>query len=81
MLDVETAARLDRLAEEWQVSKSEALRRLIKSAGMVAAPDRVTMFRQLQQAMKLTASKAETWAAAVRAERRATDGRRATRRR
>jgi len=81
VLDVETADTLDRLASTWQVSKSEALRRLIRSAGTAPADDRVTRFRQLQQAMKLTGSKADKWTASVRAERRATDRHRATRRR
>jgi gamma-glutamylcysteine synthetase len=70
VLDVETAETLDRLAREWQVSKSEALRRAIRSAGTAAAPDGVTIFRKLQQAVHLDRAGADRWADAVRAERR-----------
>jgi hypothetical protein len=72
VLDVETAASLDRLARDWQVSKSEALRRVIRSAAAAAAPDQVSMLRQLQQAAGLSQVDANAWAKAVRTERHAT---------
>jgi hypothetical protein len=81
VLDVETAASLDRLARDWQVSKSEALRRVIKSAAAAAAPDRVNVLRQLQQAAGLTKVDTNAWAKAVRTERHATAARPALRRR
>jgi hypothetical protein len=52
VLDVETAASLDRLAR-----------------------DRVTMLRQLQQAVRLTQVDADTWSKTVRTERHATAAR------
>ena len=70
VLDVETADSLDRLAAQWQVSKSEALRRIIRTAAAAAAPDRLSVFRQLQRAAQLNSGQASSWAAAVRAERR-----------
>jgi hypothetical protein len=81
VLDVETAASLDRLARDWQVSKSEALRRVIRSAAAAAAPDRVDVLRRLQQAAGLTQVDANAWAKAVRIERHATAARPALRRR
>jgi hypothetical protein len=71
VLDLETAARLDRLAREWQVSKSEALRRVIRLAPSAPAPDRLAVFRQLQNEVKLNRADATSWAEAVKAERRA----------
>lgn len=69
VLDVETAARLDRLAREWQVSKSEALRRVIRATPSAGAPDRVALFRQLQSEVRLNRDTATSWADEVRAER------------
>ena len=69
VMDLETAETLNRLAGEWQVSKSEALRRAIRAAAAGAAPDRVTLFRSLQKAAGVTRAKADRWAASVRAER------------
>jgi Ribbon-helix-helix protein, copG family len=69
VMDLETAETLDRLAREWQVSKSEALRRAIRSAAAGDPPDRVTR------------EKAERWVASVRAERAGIPRRRSARRR
>lgn len=71
VLDIETAETLDRLARDWQVSKSEALRRAIRAAGTASAPDRVAILRRLQQAVKLDRAAATRWADDARAERRA----------
>ena len=71
VLDVESAGNLERLAREWGVSKSEVLRRLIRSAATASAPDRLAVFRQLQAAVPVNRAQADSWAASVRAERRA----------
>lgn len=71
VLDVETADQLERLAREWQVSKSEALRRVIRSAAVSAVPDRLATFRKLQESVPLNRAQANSWSEAVRAERRA----------
>jgi hypothetical protein len=70
VLDLPSIAALERLARDWGVSKSEVLRRVLKDAAG-AAPDRVAVFRQLQQAAGVSAAEAGRWVAAVRAERRA----------
>ena len=70
VLDVESAGSLERLAREWRVSKSEALRRLIRSAAATPAPDRLSAFRQLQEEVKVNRAQAASWAESVRAERR-----------
>jgi hypothetical protein len=69
VMDLETAETLDRLARDWQVSRSEALRRAIRAAAVSDAPDRVALFRSLQQVAGVTRAKADRWAASVRAER------------
>ena len=71
VLDVESADALGRLARDWQVSKSEVLRRVLKHAVAGPAPDRVALFRQMQKAAGVSGAKADRWVAAVRAERRA----------
>ena len=81
VLDVETAESLDRLAKGWHVSKSEALRRMIRSAAASSAPDRVALFRQLQKAVALGTADAEAWVRQQSKERRATGGRGAAGRR
>ena len=81
VLDVETAESLDRLAKGWNVSKSEALRRMIRSAATASAPDRLGVFRQLQRAVALGRAETEAWVGEQRAERRAAGGRMAAGRR
>ena len=71
MLDLESVDALVRLARDWQVSKSEVLRRVLKNAVAGPVPDRVALFRQMQKAAGVSAAKADRWVAAVRAERRA----------
>ena len=71
VLDVETAETLDRLAKDWNVSKSEVLRRAVRAAGATTAPDRMAHFRQLQAAVKLSRTSADRWVETLRAERRA----------
>lgn len=72
VLDPDTAGQLDRLAREWHVSTSEALRRVIRSAAATSAPDTVSIFRQLQHSVTVNRAEATAWAGAVRAERKAT---------
>jgi hypothetical protein len=81
VLDVETAESLDRLARDWNVSKSEALRRVIRSAATPSAPDRVAVFRQLQKSVALGRAETDAWVKRQRAERRAISGRAAAERR
>jgi hypothetical protein len=77
-LDAETTALLERLAKRWAVSKSEALRRIIRAAGSAAEADkaqgnsRLAAFDRAQQSLGLTERVAAVWERQVRAERRAT---------
>lgn len=71
VLDLESAAALERLAREWNVSKSEVLRRAIKSAAGAPVPNRVELLRMMQKAAALTSTSAVLWARRVRAERKA----------
>jgi hypothetical protein len=71
VLDLESIEALGHLAREWQVSKSEVLRRVLKNAATGPVPDRVALFRQMQKAAGLSAVKAGRWVSAVRAERKA----------
>ena len=71
VLDVESAEALDRLARDWQMSKSEVLRRVIKSAAAEPKPGRQDLLRQMQKVAALSPTAADRWVAAVRAERRA----------
>jgi hypothetical protein len=71
VLDLESVEALERLAHDWQVSKSEVLRRVLKNAAAGPVPDRVALFRRLQKAAGMSAAKADRWVSAVRAERRA----------
>lgn len=71
VLDVESAEALDRLARDWQMSKSAVLRRVIKSAAASPRPGRQDLLRQMQKAAGLSPTAADRWVAATRAERRA----------
>jgi hypothetical protein len=81
VLDVDTAKTLDRLARDWQVSKSEALRRLINSAGAPTADDRVSQFRELQKLAGVSRADVTTWTQRVRDERQSLGRRRDGKRR
>jgi hypothetical protein len=73
-LDVESVQALEKMAARWAVSKSEALRRAIRTAAAAQAPDaRGSLDRldQLQRALALSPSKARAWAKEVHSERRA----------
>lgn len=72
-LDLETVARLDRMASAWGVSKSEALRRLVRSAEPRDQPGNVTALSaldELQQSLTLSPAQAQAWSKQQRAERR-----------
>ena len=72
-LDRETVDSLDRLARRWQVSKSEALRRVVNVASAVeemdASSDALAALDQLQQLLALDEERAEAWVQRIRAER------------
>jgi ribbon-helix-helix CopG family protein len=80
-LDAETTALLDKLAQRWAVSKSEALRRIIRAAGSAAesnkaqASPRLAAFDRAQQSLGLTERVAAVWERQVRAERKASSRR------
>jgi hypothetical protein len=72
-LDVETVRTLEDLARRWNVSKSEALRRAIRTSSAQAPPVDVTPIQALdrvQRSLALTPLGAARWAAAARAERK-----------
>ena len=75
-LDIETVQALERMARRWGVSKSEALRRAIRSANIEAADDdRTRALDELQASLGLDAKSADAWASKVRSERRASSSR------
>lgn len=77
-LDAETVQTLERMAQQWKVSKSEALRRAIRAAAEPPPPkahDALEALEQLQRSLKLTPAGARTWARAARTERRASSAR------
>ena len=75
-LDAETTALIERLARRWAVSKSEALRRLVREGAATAeatARDtnpRLAAFDRAQRALGLTERVAAAWIRQVRAERK-----------
>ena len=74
-LDPDTIGALDRLAEKWHVSKSEAFRRIVDAAAAVEevdwASDALTALDALQARLGLTEEKADAWVREVRAAREA----------
>jgi hypothetical protein len=71
-LDVESVRRLEAIARRWNVSKSEALRRAIRSASEGnAGNDALDALDALQKSLRLTPGAANDWADSARAERRA----------
>lgn len=81
-LDEETVRRLDGLARQWNVSKSEALRRAIRAADAIAGSpdDRLKALDELQASMQLTRTRAQTWVRELREERRRSTTRRVAKR-
>lgn len=70
-LDEETVDRLNKLAREWNVSKSEALRRAIRVADTtsVTTDERLKALDELQASIGLTTRQAQAWVRQVRTER------------
>jgi hypothetical protein len=72
-LDVGSVQALEKMAQRWAVSKSEALRRAIHAAAAAQASgghrglDRLD---RIQRALGLSPARAKAWAREVRAERR-----------
>jgi hypothetical protein len=82
VMDIETMRALERIAQRWKVSKSEALRRAIRASAQQQRPedsDPLQALDQLQLSLKLTPARARVWARAVRVERRAASARSETR--
>jgi hypothetical protein len=79
-LDLGTVKALDALAQAWKVSKSEALRRLIRASAIERPADsRNEALRALdaaQGSLALGGQAAARWSQSVRAERRATSAKR-----
>lgn len=74
-LDRETVDSLDRLARRWEVSKSEALRRVVNVATSVedidASSDALAALDELQRRLGLDEQRAEAWILRIREEREA----------
>ena len=85
-LDVETVRALDRMARRLRISKSEALRRAIKSAAGQAGSAvtepvaAIIALDQLQESLRLSRGQADAWTRRMRAERRSASARREPRR-
>ena len=77
-MDTETVKMLDRLARRWQTSKSDALRRAIRTAAAENSDgdERLAALDRLQSSLGLTEAAAEAWTRHARAERRASSRRR-----
>jgi hypothetical protein len=81
-MDAETVRMLERLAKRWKTSKSDALRRAIRSASAKEAPGqqdpsgRLAALGRLQDSLAITEGIVAAWTRHVRAERRASSPRR-----
>ncbi|MBI2368409.1 MAG: ribbon-helix-helix protein, CopG family [Deltaproteobacteria bacterium] len=83
-LDAHTIRKLEDMARRWGVSKSEALRRAVKSAtvnGHGKEDNALKALDRLQDSLRLTPAKARAWDRRVRAERRTSSSRQERRRR
>ena len=77
-LDIDTIRALEDMARRLGVSKSEALRRAVRSAaakGRTEGSDALQALDRLQKSLSLTSAKAQAWARTVRKERRASSSR------
>jgi hypothetical protein len=73
-LDVASVEALERMAQRWEVSKSEALRRAIHAAAATQLPSGrqgLDVLDRIQRTLALSPAKAGEWVRDVRAERRA----------
>lgn len=78
-LDVDTVRMLEQMARRWGVSKSEALRRAIRTAAAQARDDEdspLKVLDRLQRSASLSDTKAREWGRSTRATRRAASSRR-----
>ncbi len=78
-LDVETVRELEAMAQRWNVSKSEALRRAIHAAARdrkSGAGSAIEALDDLQASLGLTAETSAEWARSSQRERRASAKRR-----
>jgi len=73
-LDPQTVSTLERLAKQWSVSKSEAIRRAVRDAAgrQGGANERLEALKQLQASVSLSADQTRRWENRVKAERRST---------
>jgi hypothetical protein len=74
-LDAASVQALEKVAQRWAVSKSEALRRAIRAAAAAEIPggaQGVDRLGRLQRTLALSPKKAAAWARDVRTERRGT---------
>jgi len=74
-LDPATVRALEDLARRWGVSKSEALRRVIRAAASDRSPAAIEALDALQRSLSLSPNKARAWAQRSRAERKASSAR------
>jgi len=74
-LDPETVDALDRLADRWNASKSDVVRRVVQAASRVeeidATSDALAALDELQSLLGLDPERAEAWVERVRDERAA----------
>jgi membrane carboxypeptidase/penicillin-binding protein PbpC len=83
-LDANTIRKLEHMARRWGVSKSEALRRVVKAAavnGRKKESSALGALDRLQDSLRLSPAKARAWVRRVRAERRSLSIRQEPRRR
>lgn len=72
-LDVDTVQNLEQMASHWGVSKSEALRRAIRTTAQALPSEASPLdaLDELQRSLNLSPAKAQAWSRRVRMERRA----------
>ena len=77
--DVETVQKLNRLAEHWRTSKSDALRRAVNRVAdqtLQSRDDAVKALEELQKRMAAAGVDGEKWVKEIREERRASSEKR-----
>jgi|CXWL01.1.fsa_nt_gi hypothetical protein len=73
-LDVASVRALEKMAQRWEVSKSEALRRAIHAAAAAQPPcgqQGIDVLDRVQRTLALSPAKAGAWVREVQTERRA----------
>lgn len=77
--DVETVQKLNRLAEHWRTSKSDALRRAVNRVAdqaLQSREDAVKALEELQKRMAAAGVDGEKWVKEIREERQASSEKR-----